>query len=197
MNQSKSKPEQLPMTSALKPILFSILILISGVVIGAGLTLILTGDSGTSQSLPPAPEYMSSRMVERIAKELRLSPEQHTQLGPIVQQHMKAIEDIRKQARPEINNELKLMNEKILSILDEDQRPVWKGKIQRMQEHFSKMGHRRDSGGGRRDGRGPGWRPRREQRRRGEFHERRPPEDQFPPEEKPPVDDRTPPPVGY
>lgn len=193
MNQSEPKPEHLPSTSAVRPVLFSILTLISGIVIGAGLTLIITGDSGVSQSLPPAPEYMSRRMVERIAKELQLTPEQHGQLAPIVQKHTKAMEDIRKQARPEINNELKLMNEGILSILDENQRQIWKDKIQRMQEHFSKMRHRRGSGGRRRDGSGPGFGQPREQQRQGELHERRPPEDQLPPKEEPPVDGPMPP----
>ena len=176
MNQSELKSEQSSTTPVFKPILFSALILISGIVIGAGLTLIVTGNSNTRKSLPPAPEYMSARMVKRIAGELNLSPEQQEQLKPIVQKHMKAMDDIRRKARPEISEELKQMNEEILSILNEPQRKIWQNRIQRMQVHFTRMGHRRGSGGGRRNER---------------HHERR-----FPPERKPPIDDVPPPPPG-
>ena len=173
MNQFDLKSKQSHTMSALKPILFSALILISGIVIGAGLTLIITGGPNTQKSLPPGPEYMSARMVKRIAGELKLSPQQREQLKPIIQRHMKAMDDIRQQARPEISKELKQMNEEILSILDGPQKEIWQDRIQRMQEHFTRMRHRRSPGDRRR-------------------HERRP-EGRFPPEENPPIDDIMPP----
>lgn len=193
MNQSESKPERLPATSALKPILFSTLILISGIAIGAGLTLIITGDSDTPKSLPPGPEYMSVRMVERIVRELKLSPQQHEQLRPIVQKHTKAMEDIRQEARPKISSEIKEMNEEIIAILDERQKKIWQDKIQRMQEHFTRMRHRRSPDDGRRSGRDSNSQPRRGERRPDNRFPERPPEGQLPPEKKPPIDDMTPP----
>ena len=173
MNQSKLKSEKRSATDILKPALFSALILISGIIIGAGLTLIITGDPDTQKSMPPGPEYMSGRMVRRIAEELKLSPQQREQLNPIVQKHMKAMDDIRRQARPEISKELRQMNEEILSILDGSQKEIWRDRIQRMQKHFTQMRHRRN----------PGDRQR---------HERHP-DERFPPEEKPPIDDIMPP----
>jgi hypothetical protein len=189
MNQSDSKSEQFPTTPAFKPVFFSTLILISGIVIGAGLTFIITGRSNIPKSLPPAPEYMSGRMVKRIAEELKLPPEQREQLEPIVQKHMKAIDDIRQDARPKIMEEIKQMNDAIMAILDEGQQQLWQKKMKHMQEYFTQMRHRRGSDSGRRDGRGPD-----SQRRRGErFHKNRPPEGQFPPDERPPIDDMAPP----
>ena len=143
MNQSEPKSEHLPTIPALKPILFSALTLISGIIIGAGLTLIITGGSDTRKSLPPGPEYISGRMVERIARELKLSPQQQGQLRPIVQKHMTVMDDIRRQARPKISKELKQMNEEILSILDKPQREIWQKRVQRMQERFTRMRHHR------------------------------------------------------
>jgi hypothetical protein len=175
MSQSELKPEQLPTASALKPVLMSALILFSGIIIGAGLTLIITGDSGTQKSLPPGPEYMSGRMVERIVRELKLSPEQHEQLEPIIQKRMKAMDDIRSQARPQINNELKLMNEEITAILDEGQKKIWEDKVKKMQEHFTRMRQRRGSGDGRKGRRDPNSQPRRGERHRDDPL-RRPPE---------------------
>ncbi len=172
MNQSELKPQQPVTVPALRPILFSSLILISGIVIGAGLTLIITGGPDTPKSLPPGPEYMSGRMVKRIVRELHLSGQQQEQLKPIVQKHMKAMDDIRRKARPEISKELKQMNEEILDILDGPQKEIWQDRIQRMQEHFTRMHHRRNPG----------------DRRKNERH----PDGRFPPERKPPVDNRSP-----
>ena len=189
MNQSDSKSEQFPATPVLKPILFSTLILISGIVIGAGLTLIITGQSNVTKSLPPAPEYMSGRMVKRIAEELKLPPEQREQLEPIVKKHMKAMDDIRQDARPKIMDEIKQMNDEIMAILDEGQQPLWQEKMKHMKEHFTRMRNRRGTDGGRRDGKGPNSERRRDER----SHDSRPPEGQLPPEERPPVDDMAPP----
>ena len=185
MNQSDSKSEQFSTTLALKPLFLSTLILISGIVIGAGLTLIITGHSNVQKSLPPAPEYMSGRMVKRIANELKLPPEQREQLEPIVKKHMKAMDDIRQDARPKIIDEIKQMNDEIMAILDEGQQQLWQEKMKHMQEHFTRMRNRRGTDGGWRDKRSPN-----SERRRGErFHKNRPPEGQLPPEERPPIDD--------
>ena len=193
MSQSELKPEQLPTASALKPVLMSALILFSGIIIGAGLTLIITGDSGTQKSLPPGPEYMSGRMVERIVRELKLSPEQHEQLKPIIQKRMKAMDDIRSQARPQINNELKLMNEEIIAILDEGQKQIWEDKVKKMQKHFTQMRQRRGPGDRRKGGKDSDSQTRRGERHRdGRLHEH-PPEDPLPPVENPPIDGMMPP----
>ena len=189
MNQSDSKSEQFSTTLALKPLFLSTLILISGIVIGAGLTLIITGHSNVQKSLPPAPEYMSGRMVKRIAEELKLPPEQREQLEPIVKKHMKAMDDIRQDARPKIMEEIRQMNDEIMAILDTGQQKLWQEKMKHMQEHFTRMRNRRGTDGGWRDKRGPD-----SERRRGErFHKNRRPEGQLPPEERPPIDDMAPP----
>ena len=148
MNQFDLKSEKKPIAFALRPILFSLLILISGIIIGAGVTLITTVNSGTPQTLPPAPEHMSRRMVNRIARELHLSPEQREHVDPIVQKHMEAMDEIRNQARPKISQELKEMNEEILSILDERQKQIWQDKVKQMQDHFTRMRQRRRPGNG-------------------------------------------------
>ena len=53
MNQSDIKPERLSPAPVLKPVLFSVLILISGIAIGAGLTLIFTSK----------PKFRSKKLV--------------------------------------------------------------------------------------------------------------------------------------
>ena len=209
MTQSESKPEQLPIAPVLRPILLSTLILVSGIVIGSGLTLIVTSNSDNPKSLPPAPEYMSARMLERIVRELKLSPEQHEQIQPIVQQRTEAMELIREIARPQISSEIKLMNEEIIAILDEGQKQLWKKTSKEMQERFTRMGQRRGQGDSRRGGRdsdperrgdegqGEGRREgrdsdperQRDEQRQGDRSRGEPPEGQLPRDRKPPIDD--------
>ncbi len=187
MSQSELKSKRSVATGALKPILFSLLILISGIVIGAGLTLIITGNPGGQNSLPPGPEYMSGRMLRHIAGELKLSQQQQEQLKPIIQQHMKAMDDIRKQASPEISKELKQMNEEILGILDEPQKEIWQDRVRRMQEHFTPRRRHRSPGENRGNRRDPNSAPSPYRyRQSGEFRKKRPPESQ-PKNEAPPI----------
>lgn len=156
MNQSDIKPAQHLATASAKPVLFSLLILISGIIIGVGLTRITSRYLKGPRKLPPGPEYMSERMVQRIIRELHLTPEQQQQISPIVTRHMKAIDDIRKEARPKVSQEVKSMNEEILAILDDSQQQLWQNQIQRMQRHFSRMKQYHGPDGKRRRGRGSG-----------------------------------------
>lgn len=200
MNQSEKQPEHLATTSTVKPVLFSLLILVSGIIIGASLTLITSGAFNKNQKLPPAPEFVSHQMVQQIVRELNLSPEQQEQIRPIITQHMKTIDDIRQEARPKINQEVKSMNEKILAVLDERQQHMWRNKMERMQDHFSRMRKARGQEGKHRQKKapsesrpgGPGRQPRfRNQRpqpdqapsRSPGYPTRRPPAESLPPQE--------------
>lgn len=182
MNQSDIKPENLSGQTVLKPVLFSILILISGIIIGSGITLMVAIRFDNS-SPPPEPEHMSRRMVQRITQELHLSPEQQKQLGPIIKQHMKAMDDIRQEARPKIMEIIKQMNDEVMAILDEGQKQIWKDKSRRMQKPFFPQMHQGRKPGYRQNGRPApdGFRPE-EPRPRRRFRDNRPPEDQRPPE---------------
>jgi len=146
MSQSDVKPEHLPKPPVLKPILFSLLILISGVIIGAGTTLIVV----SKQTFHPG-----GRTLERMTRELGLSPQQQAQLEPILQKHRKAMDDLYKENRPKLIAIFEQMNTDIMAILNEQQKQVWEEKVQQLQKRFEDMRQRRGPGGGRRDGTGP------------------------------------------
>lgn len=170
-------PETRVQKPMLKPVLLSIVILVSGIVIGSGLTW-LALPRAAGPELPPSPEFIRSRMIERMAEELHLTVEQQEQLKPIIAKHMNAIDALRAEAQPKIRQEIETMNEEILQILDENQKQRWQEQIQRMQEGFRRM-HRRGPGEDRRerdDGRlGPGDDRRdREDGRMGPFDRQRP-----------------------
>lgn len=160
MNQSNINPDKLIPKPVLKPVLFSLLTLISGIIIGSGLTFMIS-DQFKKEPPPPGPEYMSGRMIEHLIRELHLAPEQREQLKPIVKQHMEAMDDIRREARPKIAEEIKQLNDGIMALLDEGQKQIWTDKIQRMQANFPRMRQYRDRGPGRtpRDRHDPNLRP--------------------------------------
>jgi len=183
MSQPDINPDKLVPKPILKPVLFSLLTLLSGIIIGSGVTL-MTADRFKSKPVPPGPEYLSGRMISHLVRELNLSPEQQQQLDPIVKQHMEAMDKIRQEARPQIAEEIKQMNDAIMALLDEGQQQIWNDKIQRMQDNFPRMGQHRGPGSPR-DRSDPNSRPDdpRSQRR---SRYSRPPENRERPEFSPP-----------
>ena len=173
-----TKPDVFTGKRPLKPVVFSVLTLISGIVIGAGLTLLF---KKPTPKIPPGPEFMSSRMLERIIYELQLPPEQAEQLKPIIRKHMTALDQIRGSVRVKVSEEIKQMNEEILSVLQPPQKQMWEERMQRLQDHFTNMRQRRGPGGERREGPRPEFGPDQPDRRR-RYPDRRPPEPQISPE---------------
>ncbi len=166
-----------------KAVVFSLLTLLSGIVIGSGLTLMIKGPDKT-ETPPALPEEFSRRMVEHLTRELNLTPEQGEKIQPVVESHMKVIDAYREEARPKIRTELDTMNEEILSILDDQQQQIWKDKIERMKKRFQEMRQRRGDGDRRGDGPPRGDRDRDDWRRRRRGGDPNAP--QFPPPPMPP-----------
>jgi hypothetical protein len=147
MNHFDEKKSIAPKGPA-KPILLSLLILFSGILIGAGLTYISMQRHIPSKP-EPGPEYFSERMMRHLAGELQLTEEQKAQLEPVIDKHFESMNQIRMEARPRISEEIKQMNEAIMAILTEPQQQIWEDRVNRMREVFP------------REGFGPGRGPRR------------------------------------
>lgn len=142
-----------------RPVLLSLLTLLSGILIGAGATLLFVGHA--KDDTPPLPEEFSRRMVAQLTRELALTVEQQEQINPVVERHMQVLDDIRNEARPQIRQELERMNDEIMALLDENQQQMWKDHIDRMQRRFRDFRDRRGPGFGERpdgDRRGREWR---------------------------------------
>ena len=126
--------------------LFSLLTLLSGIVIGAGVTLIIVGPP-QQEPAPPGPEYFSRRFVGHMTRELGLTVEQQQAIRNAVETHMKIIDQYREEARPKIRQEIDTMNEEILALMDENQQQQWKENIDRMQQWWLEARERRGPGG--------------------------------------------------
>jgi hypothetical protein len=141
-----------------------LVILLVGMVIGGGVTLIAVRREVVRP--PVGPEVTSEQMVRGMRRELRLSPEQMREIEPVLEEHLARMHEIRMAARPQIGEELRAMNEEIMSVLDEEQRQIWMRRLDMMEREL-RPGfplHRRGGVGpgprGGREGMGPGrqWR---------------------------------------
>ena len=189
MTDNTIQPQQDLKKSKTRPILFSLLILLSGIIIGSGATVIILRQSVADEK-SRLPEEFSRRMVKRLTRELHLTEQQQQQIQPIIEKHMKAMDAIRNEARPKIRQELEDMNDELMAVFDNTQQQIWKERIQRMQKGFPKMRHR-DGSGDRR----PGKRRPEHERPRPRFHEQTPGQMPPPLPEDQPQPDRLRPPM--
>jgi hypothetical protein len=139
---------------------FGMVILVAGVVIGGASMMILAPDR--LMKPPRGPEFGSQRMIPPLRRELGLSPEQQEKIKPILDTHMEKLDEIRVEARSEIEEALTLMNESISDILTEEQRQIWQRSLDRLDREFHRGGQYRGGGP-----RGPGFRGSRQEGFRG------------------------------
>ncbi len=147
---------------------FGLIILVAGVVIG-GSSMLIFAPKKLIQP-PPGPEFNSMRMIPPLSRDLDLNPEQAEKIKPILDKHMQNLNTIRIEARSEIGETLKQMNEEIGAILSDEQKQLWQRELDRLQGELRPGGPRR--------GEGPGGRFRGGQQdrfRRGPFGPRRRP----------------------
>ncbi|MHC4758870.1 MAG: hypothetical protein ACYTE8_09445 [Planctomycetota bacterium] len=137
---------------------FSLIILIAGIAIGCGVTLILVHNK-----LSPPPmdiEMINEQVVGRLQHQLNLTDEQRQQFRDILTKHITALHEIRQQARPRVASQMNQLHTDVMAILDENQQQIWQQNINSLRDRFlSGKGPGRGfgPGGGRgpRDGSGP------------------------------------------
>jgi hypothetical protein len=120
---------------------FGLVILLAGIVIGATSVIVLLKPKPVG---PPAgPEFVSETMIRGLRRQLGLSPEQIEKVESILQKHMQKLHEIRMNARPQIAEQLRLMNEEISSVLTEQQRQIWQERLLPLQRQLRQRGPRR------------------------------------------------------
>ncbi len=103
---------------------FSIIILLAGMAIGvSGMFLWFSNQ----KPKPAVPQTVTiSRAMRRLEKQLNLSKPQAEQIRPLLRKCVASLEQVRKQARPQINQHLRRMNQGIASVLETNQMKKWK-----------------------------------------------------------------------
>jgi len=123
---------------------FGLVILLAGIVIGATSVIILLKPKPIGSSA--GPEFVSETMIRGLRRQLGLSPEQKEKVEAILQKHMQKLHEIRMNARPQINEQLQLMNEEISAVLTEQQRQIWQERLLPLQRQLRQRGPRRGNG---------------------------------------------------
>ncbi len=161
MNDTE-KPDNLPIDYVQKlhrwrMAFFGMVILLAGIVIGGASVLILVPHR--LMKPPPGPEFESMRLMPPLQRDLGLTPEQSEKIKPIMDKHIEKLNQIRMDARTEIGETLKQMNEDIAAILTDEQKQTWQRGVERLQGELHPGGWRRGEGpGGGPYRRGePGW----------------------------------------
>ena len=161
MNDQYNEQMQLLLRSQRwKMAFFGLIILIAGLLIGAGSSLLIMGRPPSEQ--PPGVEFINERTISRLQHELNLTHEQTQQVKVIFDKHLQALHQIRQQARPQIAARMNQLHTEVMAILDEQQQELWTQNIQRLTERFIHPTHRpgpRDDGPSRQRRRPPPHRP--------------------------------------
>jgi Spy/CpxP family protein refolding chaperone len=143
---------------------FGMVILIAGMVIGGASMMILVPQKLIKP--PPGPEFDSMIMIPPLRRDLNLTTEQTEKIKPIMDKHMSKLNQIRMNARTEIGDTLKQMNDEIAAVLTDEQKAIWQRGLDRIQRELHPGGWRRGDGPGGRGFRGgEGGRERRDSRR--------------------------------
>ena len=111
------------------PVLLALVIFVSGVLVGGGLTFkIIT--SGLKRSFQD-PEVSAERITNRMKKRLDLTDEQVVQVRRIILEQQKAFQSMRKQVRPQIEAQIEKTRRELAAVLTPDQTRKWEKRFRR------------------------------------------------------------------
>lgn len=102
---------------------FGLVILLAGIIIGS--SAVSLGRWRFLRRHNPGPEQAMFRMARGLQDNLNLSPQQRRMVEPIIRMHMEKLEEIRRNARPLIEQEMRRMKDDIFPILNEEQKARW------------------------------------------------------------------------
>jgi len=115
------------------PVLLALVIFVSGVLVGGGLTFkIIT--SGFKRSFQD-PEVSAERITNRMKKRLDLTDEQFVQVRRIILERQKAFQSMRKQVRPQLEAQIEKTRQELAAVLTPDQARKWEKRF----GHFLKF----------------------------------------------------------
>ena len=136
-SQNTNNDASLPLTPRItgpvstKLVLFAFVTLLAGMVIGSASTIIIIRTARIDPSKNP--EQSHKKVTRAVQRDLRLTPEQSAQIGPIIDKHMRVLWHIRMGVRPIISEQLKAMREEVAPLLNENQQKLWQRQVKGLQ----------------------------------------------------------------
>lgn len=170
--RQSTSPRESRSRRRLLPLALGLVILVSGIAIGAG-SVVLTGQK------PPKPfghyhepEERAERVARRMSERLELTADQSREIEVILKRRFTAMDEIVKTFHPRMAEQYRLMREEIDPLLTEEQRERWHEKLKKFENRVhlppDRWGGRQD--GSRHSGHHEGISPHEGERPHGERH---------------------------
>lgn len=135
--ETTSSNLELPLPRKRRPwrsILLGLIILFCGILIGAGVTVILL--QRVVFYAIHHPEEIPNRLTERLRNKLSLTDDQTKKVKAILTERQKAFTELRRVTRPKVERELKSLREEVAAVLDKDQARKWSKRFDRLRRQW-------------------------------------------------------------
>lgn len=129
-----------------RPFLLGLLILICGIAIGTGGTVVVM--KHIILNAIQHSERVPQRITDRMRGKLGLTEDQAAKVKAILTERQKKIQALLRQVRPEVDKEFEKAKEEVAAILKPDQAKKWRERFDRLRIWFpAPPANRSDSGG--------------------------------------------------
>ena len=108
-------------------LLLYLVIFISGGIVGTGITLMVIRKSALFAVHHP--DEMPAIIADRMTRVLDLDDDQKCQILDILRERQEALQDIRRQSQPLVEEQLDLLEEQVAAVLDPEQQEKWRSRI--------------------------------------------------------------------
>jgi len=135
--ETPSSNLELPLPRKRRPwrsLLLGLIILFCGILIGAGITVILL--QRVVFYAIHHPEEVPNRLTERLRNKLSLTDEQTKKVKAILTERQKAFMALRRVMRPKMERELKCLREDVAAVLDKNQARKWSKRFDRLRPQW-------------------------------------------------------------
>jgi len=119
-----------PRSTVWLQVLLGLAILLSGIAIGTGSTLLVGRRLLRPEGRPAS--QVSGAIAKQAARRLRLTPQQERDVRRIVREHMDSVNATRSQALQDIDTELTAMREEVAQTLTPQQAQAWRRQFDRL-----------------------------------------------------------------
>jgi len=131
--ETPSSNLELPLPRKRRPwrsFFLGMIILFCGMLIGAGITVILL--QRVVLYAIHHPEEIPNRLTERLRNKLSLTDEQTKKVKAILTERQKAFMELRRVTLPKVERELKCLREEVAAVLDKNQARKWSKRFDRL-----------------------------------------------------------------
>jgi len=83
----------------------------------------------------PASHFIADRILKRLDRELKLTPQQHEQVKKIIETHRARVEGVFDAVKPQVHHEIEAANDEIRTVLTPEQRQKYEQLRMKMHPH--------------------------------------------------------------